>query len=222
MKISVIVPCFNCEVYVAEAIHSILNQTVKVDELIAIDDGSTDNSLEVLKTFGDKIRLFSQENKGVSETLNFGIRQSKGDYVAFLDSDDLWEVDKIERQLIDIQNNPEYSIFAGSVRQFVSPEIKEHNYSFNSAPTNSLTRITILVKKELFYAGGWFKEGSLIEFIEWVDLMRSKNEGIYFSQRVLASRRLRPNSLSQTKNYYPYLLNFLKNRIDSNKKNEQK
>jgi glycosyltransferase involved in cell wall biosynthesis len=222
MEISVIVPCYNCEAYVAETINSILNQTVKVNEIIVINDGSTDKSLEVLKTFGDKIVLISQENKGVCKTLNFGIRQSKSNYIAFLDSDDLWVPDKIENQILNIKDNPEYSIFAGGIRQFVSPEIKNHSYVFIEYPQNSLSKITCLVKKEVFLNDGWFKEeGSLIDFFEWIELMNSKNEKIFFSKEILAHRRIRPNSLSQSKEYYPNLLRFLKNRIDIKRQNEQ-
>ena len=222
MKISVIIPSFNCEAYIAETINSVLNQTVKVHELIVLDDGSTDKSLEVLKTFGDKIILIPQDNKGVCQTLNSGIRQSTGDYVAFLDSDDLWALDKIENQINDVKNNPEYNIFVGAVRQFVSPEIINHSYVFKEYPQNSYSKITCLALKEVFLNDGWFKEeGSLHDFFEWVELMNLKNEKIFFSEKILAYRRIRPNSLSQSKDYYPNLLKFLKNRIDSKRQNEQ-
>lgn len=222
MKISVIIPSFNCEAYIAETINSVLNQTVKVHELIVIDDGSTDKSLEVLKTFGDKIILILQENKGVCQTLNSGIRLSTGDYVAFLDSDDLWALDKIENQINDVKNNPEYNIFGGAVRQFVSPEIINHSYVFKEYPQNSYSKITCLAPKSLFLNDGWFKEeGSLHDFFEWLELMKTKNEKVFFSEKILAHRRIRPNSLSQSKDYYPNLLKFLKNRIDSKRQNEQ-
>jgi glycosyltransferase involved in cell wall biosynthesis len=222
MKISAVVTCYNCEAYVAEAIHSILNQTVKVHEIIVVNDGSTDKSLEILESFGDKIKVFTQENKGLCKSLNVGVRLSEGDYIAFLDSDDLWELDKIESQLIDLQNNPDYSVYAGAIRQFVSPEIENRSYSFNEFPKNSFAKTTCLIHKKVFLNGAWFKEeNSLIDFLEWVELVKSNNEKIYFSPKIVALRRIRPNSMSQSKDYYPNLLKFLKNRIDTKRQNEQ-
>lgn len=222
MKISVVVPAFNCESYIAETINSIINQTVKVDEIIVINDGSTDKTLEVLKTFEGQITWIDQANKGVCKSLNLGIKLSKGDYISFLDSDDIWVLDKIENQIKDVKNNPEYNIFAGAIKQFVSPEIKNHSYVFKEYPQNSYSKITCLALKKVFLNDGWFKEeGSLHDFFEWIELMNSKNEKIFFSEKILAHRRIRPNSLSQSEEYYPNLLKFLKNRIDTKRRNEQ-
>lgn len=93
--ISVIMPCYNAQAYVEQAVNSVLNQiNVKV-ELIVVDDGSGDNSTTILATLSEKnperIKLFSQHNKGPYPARNYGIRQAKGSYIAFLDADDYWE-----------------------------------------------------------------------------------------------------------------------------------
>lgn len=91
-KISVIIPVYNTESYLRESIESILNQTFKDIEIIAINDGSTDNCLEILNEYSQKdsrLKVFSQENKGLPLTRNFGIDNSNGKYIYFFDSDDI-------------------------------------------------------------------------------------------------------------------------------------
>ena len=91
-QISVIIPVYNTEPYLREAIESILNQTFKDIEIIAINDGSTDNCLEILNEYAQKdsrVKVFSQKNAGLSMTRNFGIDNSGGKYIYFFDSDDI-------------------------------------------------------------------------------------------------------------------------------------
>jgi glycosyltransferase involved in cell wall biosynthesis len=91
--VSIIMPCYNSEAFVDEAIRSVLRQTLQDFELIVIDDGSTDRSAEILARHGDRIRVISQANQGVSAARNAGINAAQGDFIAFLDSDDFWEPD---------------------------------------------------------------------------------------------------------------------------------
>lgn len=92
IKVSVIIPVYNTEAYVADALNSILDQTLREIEVIVINDGSTDNSYEVVKSIADsddRISLYQQENKGLSETRNRGMSMAQGKYIYFMDSDDL-------------------------------------------------------------------------------------------------------------------------------------
>lgn len=88
--ISAVIPTYNREKYVTNAIDSVLAQTFYNYEIIVIDDGSTDNTRKVLSSYGNKIRYFFQENKGVSAARNLGVEKAKGEWIAFLDSDDEW------------------------------------------------------------------------------------------------------------------------------------
>ena len=97
-KVSVIIPNYNYAKYIAKAIESVMSQTYKNLEIIVIDDGSKDDSLEVLANFGDKIRVVSQKNEGVSRARNHGAEISDGEYLAFLDADDAWLPEKLEKQ----------------------------------------------------------------------------------------------------------------------------
>ncbi len=97
--VSVIIPTYNMGVFVGEAIHSALNQTHDNLELIVVDDGSTDHTAEVVARFGSAISYVKQANAGVNAARNHGVRLARGEFLAFLDADDLWLPTKIERQL---------------------------------------------------------------------------------------------------------------------------
>lgn len=105
--VSAIIPTFNRGWIVAEAVQSILAQDYEPLEIIVVDDGSTDNTIEILEPFMDKITLLKEENRGVSAARNLGIKKSKGEFVAFLDSDDLWLPKKISCQVDFFNANPE-------------------------------------------------------------------------------------------------------------------
>jgi glycosyltransferase involved in cell wall biosynthesis len=100
-KVSVIIPAYNASKFIREAIDSILNQTYKDYEIIVVDgrDGSTDNTREIVAEYGDAVRYFHQENRGLADARNKGILNSKGQYLAFLDSDDLWFENKLALQV---------------------------------------------------------------------------------------------------------------------------
>ena len=102
MKVSIIIPVYNCERYLDRCVESVLQQTYRNIELILVDDGSTDDSVERLREImqeDDRIILLQQVNAGAGAARNRGFAHSRGEYVIFLDSDDLWMPDKLEKQL---------------------------------------------------------------------------------------------------------------------------
>lgn len=110
--VSVNMPCYNCSKYIKQSIDSILNQTYTNFELIIIDDGSTDNSVEVIKEFSDKrIKLFENiTNQGIVYSRNRAVENSKGKYIAILDSDDIAYPTRIEKQLNFMESNPDFAM----------------------------------------------------------------------------------------------------------------
>ena len=105
--VSIIIPVYNSEKYLAETITSAISQTWNNKEIIIIDDGSTDNSLTIAESFANEhIKIFSQPNKGASAARNKGLHEAKGDYIQFLDGDDLLMPNKIEVQLAQIAGKP--------------------------------------------------------------------------------------------------------------------
>lgn len=134
--VSVIIPLYNAELYVGEAIESILGQTYPNIEVIVVDDGSTDKSLEAAKKYeSEKVHVYHQENSGAPVARNYGFRMSKGDYIQYLDADDLLTPNKIEKQVVALESARENAIATSTVtilegekkRLWQMPEIY-HNY----------------------------------------------------------------------------------------------
>ncbi len=110
IEISVIIPTYNRGWILKEAIDSVLAQTFKDYELIVVDDGSDDNTAQILAGYGEKIRMIRQPNRGVSAARNQGIISSSGRFIALLDSDDLWLPEKLDRQISFFRKNPDAMI----------------------------------------------------------------------------------------------------------------
>jgi glycosyltransferase involved in cell wall biosynthesis len=108
--VSVVIPTFNRRPMVGEAVESVLAQTYGDFELIVVDDGSTDDTGCELAKFGDRLRYFATENRGAAAARNFGVRQARGRYVAFLDSDDLWRPRKLQVQVGYMEERPEIKV----------------------------------------------------------------------------------------------------------------
>lgn len=108
--ISIIIPVYNGQRYIGQAIDSILEQTYKDYEIIVIDDGSTDKTRDCIEKYGDKISYVYQANKGPAGAKNTGIRLARGDYLQFLDADDLLLPQKLERQICFLKINPDYEV----------------------------------------------------------------------------------------------------------------
>ncbi len=110
-RVSVVIPCYNTGQYLAEAIQSVLDQTYRDWELIVVDDGSTDNTREIAYSFSDpRIRYVYQENRGLSAARNMGIHSSQGEFLQFLDADDLILPAKFEQQVKLLDAHPQYGL----------------------------------------------------------------------------------------------------------------
>ena len=119
-KVSVIIPNYNYARFIGEAIESVLAQTYQPLEIIVVDDGSTDDSIKVIESFGDKVKLIRQENGGVGKARNTGARNSNGDFLAFLDADDIWLPEKIEKQIAKFDVDTEIGLVHCGMREFNS------------------------------------------------------------------------------------------------------
>lgn len=115
-KISVVIPAFNVQATIAETLDSIIHQTFRDIEIIIVDDGSTDQTSNIIASYADqRIRAFRQVNRGLAGARNSGIHLARGNYIAFCDSDDLWEAEKLDMHFEHLESNPEVGIsFCGS------------------------------------------------------------------------------------------------------------
>lgn len=117
MKISVVIPAYNSAVFIADAVRSILNQSQPVAEIVIVDDGSSDDTQTVIESLLGPIIYIKQLNQGPSSARNTGIDAAKNEWIAFLDADDQWTPNKIERQLNALQNYPELVLIAGDMAE---------------------------------------------------------------------------------------------------------
>lgn len=116
-KVSIIIPVYNASKFVAETIKSVVNQNFEDWELIVVDDGSTDSTSTVLEQFSNhtKIEIISVENSGVSQARNFGYDKSKGEYIAYLDSDDVWLENNLELKVRYLEENKDLGLVHSDV-----------------------------------------------------------------------------------------------------------
>ena len=165
--ISVIVPTYNRCAFLKEAIESVLKQTYQRFELIVVDDGSTDNTASVLSCYADKISAFSVQHGGPSAARNYGIKAAHGDYIAFLDSDDLWLPGKLAAQMRFFHANPEARIcqteeiwMRNGIR--VNPRQKHKKYSgwiFDKClPLCVVSPSAVMMHRSVFARVGLFDE----------------------------------------------------------------
>lgn len=169
-SISVIIPVFNGERYIGEAIESVLAQEGQPVEIIVVNDGSTDRTAEVLGSFAN-VRSIHQPHRGISAARNSGIRCASGVWLAFLDADDLWTRDKLKAQTALLRTDPDLDMIFGYVEQFFSPELAESlkgRIQFAEGSMPGYIPGTMLVRKESFLKVGLFNEAfRLGEFIDW-------------------------------------------------------
>ena len=193
--VSVILPVFNAEKYVEEAIKSVLCQTYQDIELICVNDKSTDNSLSLLESFGNKIIFINNENNcGTAESRNKGLRLARGEFLAFIDNDDIWESNKLELQMNHFNNNPDVDICVSYMKSFLSPELSGNVMNLRFCPPDPIPGYipsTIMVKKTAFEKVGYFdSRWENGESIDW--LFKAKKAGLNFGivDDVLVKRRI--------------------------------
>ena len=211
--VSIIIPVYNTEKYLAETIQSALNQSYPDKEIIIIDDGSTDKSLSIANSFkNEHVRVFYQSNKGASSARNKGIAESKGDYIQFLDSDDLISPDKIKNQITLIAQKEGYlsicrtAYFMDDENHLSKKPVQDWKKSGSDHPVDFLIKLYggALIGPE--YGGmitlhSWLTPKKIIEKAGlWNEGITLDDDGEFFCRVVLASNGIIscPNSV----NYY--------------------
>jgi len=214
MKFSVIIPTFNRESIISRAIQSVLAQSFTDFELLVIDNGSTDQTREkvlALKGQDDRIHYHWQENSGSpAGSRNTGVKFSRGDWIAFLDSDDTWEKDKLERVFKVLEENPDLAALGHSARivsgdrflgeRRVPPATKPTDaFDYFLERGNCLTTSAMVVKREVFGRIGVFNPSPDYATVEDFDLwMRAaKNQKLYFFDQILTTLYVEEDQLSR-------------------------
>jgi glycosyltransferase involved in cell wall biosynthesis len=229
-KVSVIVPTYNREKFLGYAIDSVLNQTHRNLELHIIDDGSTDRSRELISAYkDDRVSYYYQMNSGQSVARNVGIKDACGDYLCFLDSDNVWKLDKLEKQLRLMEVNPDFQILYGenevidedgrvlpsgaSVRRY-SGNIMQQLMVFNFVNFN-----TAMIKMECFKELGGMNENTRVGDDYELFLKFSSRYKFLYVPEIFAQYRVMENQISSNKDKrFQSNFNILSNFMVANSK----
>ena len=180
-RVSVVVPVHDGERYLAAAIESVLGQTRPPAEVIVVDDGSTDGSVQVAERYAPRgVRCHSQANAGGGAARNRGVALSDGDFIAFLDADDLWERGKLELQLAAFAADPSLDLVFGRVRQFVSPDLDPEDARRLVCPPGldpGYIPSAVLMRRAAMERVGPLREDLDVgEFVDW--MARAREAGL--------------------------------------------
>lgn len=204
--VSIIVPSYNCAKYLPDTIGSVLAQTYENWELLIVDDCSTDNTEEVVKSFGDdRIRyLKNEQNSGAALSRNYALREAKGRWIAFLDSDDMWMPEKLEHQIAFMEENG-YS-FSCTKRVLC-----QEDGTLTNVYATSPKRVTKFMMRNYCWIACFtvMYDANVVGLIQIADLKKRNDYAMwlrviekadcYYLDEVLAIHRKRPGSISNVK-----------------------
>jgi glycosyltransferase involved in cell wall biosynthesis len=206
--VSVVIPCFNGEAYVREAIDSVLAQNGIPLEVIAVDDGSTDSTREILESYGDRVRRIYQDNAGVGRARNVGIAAARGGYVAFLDCDDLWLPGKVKKQLALFDARPDMGLVYCDAEMFNAKGVVVHSKKAIRPPAreqvlnalfldNFITTSSVMIRKSCLESVGTFREEyrNAQDYDLWLRMARAFKFG--YVDEILVRYRIRKGGLSE-------------------------
>jgi glycosyltransferase involved in cell wall biosynthesis len=209
-KVSVIIPNFNYGHYLPDALKSVQNQTYTNIEIIVVDDGSYDASVSIVKLFKNVI-ILQQENLGVSFARNFGMSKCTGDYIAFLDADDVWDVNKVEKQINSmLKSGSEFSytgIYITNSDLRIQSEIHPRysgavHLEYIKNPSTAVIVLgssTAIISRKLFHLAGFFDTGLSIS-ADWEYFFRcSVHAEVEFIDQPLTFYRIHGKNMSQRK-----------------------
>ena len=179
MSVSAIIPTYNCAHLLPQAIESAIHQSHRLQEIIVVDDGSTDNTEECVRPFLSQIRYVKQENRGLAGARNRGIRESTAEFVAFLDADDVWLFEKTEKQLSAFRSSPDAALTFTDARvlspsgktmpTFMNGKDAREGYVFDVLLRSSfILPSTAMIRRSCLEDVGLFDEGLLC--VEDLDL----------------------------------------------------
>ena len=171
MSISVVIPAYNAERFLAETLESVLAQTLPADEILVIDDGSADATGSIAESYAPRITVFRRPNGKAAAARNFGVEQATGDWIAFLDADDVWHPGKLERQMQELQSNPGADLCYTSMTALVHDGDQTKAGDLMIAPSpgeirRSLARrcailpSSVVIRRSTFHEAGGFRQQS--------------------------------------------------------------
>lgn len=217
--VSVIIPVYNCERYLAEAIESVIIQNYRPIEIIVIDDGSTDGSADVAKKFGQAARYCFLQHSGISAARNRGIDLAHGTFIAFLDADDIWVQNKLALQMAVFGKKPDLDMVFGLLKHFRSPELPETLKANINCPDELMPGYSpsaLVAKRDVFSRAGLFETNWQVgEFIDWFLRAHEIGISVIMLPELVTLRRLYKTGDKSTQNaYFSNYIKILKASLD--------
>ena len=193
-RYSVIIPAYNAEKTIEEAIDSVLAQTIKPSEIIVIDDGSNDQTVIKASKYHPMVQVISQVNQGCGGATNTGISHARTSLLSFLDADDVWLTHKMAVQLQTMQDDLSIDGVFSHIQNFKDTDIKRSL----SQPYALWVRSTMTIKAEAAKKIGAiiYPPGNRGDMVDWIKRGQELGLNLKMMPHVLASRRIRPDSLS--------------------------
>ena len=207
--VSIIMPAYNASKFIRESIESIIGQTYSNWELLVIDDGSRDETVSIVKKYSQNdsriVCIESEKNEGIATTRNKGILVAKGEYIAFLDSDDVWKTERLERQFVHIENTGAQFVYsayevmdeAGNYIKTITPYWKKVGYN-KLLNTNVIACCTVLLKADLIKKD-LMPDLKHEDYATWLNILQHNNIEAECVDGVLASYRKVQGSVSSKK-----------------------
>jgi glycosyltransferase involved in cell wall biosynthesis len=197
-----IVPVYNCERYLAQALDSVLAQTYWPLRIVVVDDGSTDGTASVAATYKDRIAYLFQENAGPAAARNAGLGQARERFVAFLDADDVWHPDKLAKQMACFEADPDLDLCLTQVANFWSPELEVEpelrGDERMTAPWPGYTCSSLLARRSAFDRAGLFDPALIVgEDGEWFRRVSRLGLRHHMLPEILTRRRLHEHNLTR-------------------------
>jgi len=225
IKVSVVIPVYNGGVYICETLESVLTQTFKPLEVIVIDS-SDDESPGILKSFSSQICYFFQPRQGISSARNSGVKKARGNFLAHLDSDDIWAKEKLELQAEAFLEDPDLDIVGGLMEPFYSPELTDQDRAKIYCPPEPLPGFSasvITVKKGAFMKVGFYDTALKVgPDLDWFVRAREQHLKEKMIQRVLVRRRLhKTNTDILNRQYQKERVQVLKASLDRRRKGKK-
>lgn len=190
--VSVVVPFFNAAAYLAEAVESVLDQTYDRFELILVDDGSTDEGPRLAERYGTRVTLLRQPHLGVGPARNAGMAAATGSLIAFLDADDVWAAEKLERQVAALAADPDLDGVMTMVEEFLSPELDPATAPLKPAPRARAGAIpsALMVRSAMAERVGPFNDSQTGQWADWYRRFADAGLQTITLDEVLVRRRL--------------------------------
>ena len=201
-SVSVVIPIYNSGRYLREAIDSVLAQTCSPLEVLVVDDGSSDEGPQLAARYGPPVRVIAIPHRGHPAARNAGVAASAGDFLAFLDADDLWTADKLRLQIEAFAANPSLDLVFGHMQNFISPELtaeERAKIKCNATVLPGLLQGSMLARRGSFERVGPFpEERKMGDFLDWYGRATLGNLNMHMLPDTLVHRRIHLANFQRT------------------------